>query len=126
MGLMLKRFESELVVYHGIKYAIGVGNGTDVIWLVLMVLGVGFGHEVITYVNMFFAIVEVIWIVGVTVVLVDCDPKTKCIDPKKIEVAITRKTKAIILVHLYGQCADMKAIRKIVKKHKLYVIEDNV
>jgi dTDP-4-amino-4,6-dideoxygalactose transaminase len=58
-------------------------------------------------------------------VLVDCDPKTKCIDPAKIEAAITPKTKAIIPVHLYGQCADMKAIRKIADKHKLLVVEDN-
>src|SRR5882762_6149241 len=125
MGPMFKRFESELVVYHGTKYAIGVGNGTDAIWLALMVLGIGPSHEVITHPNIFFATAEAIWIAGATAVFVDCDPKTKCIDPKKIEAAITRKTKAIIPVHLYGQCADMPAIRKIADKHKLKVIEDN-
>jgi dTDP-4-amino-4,6-dideoxygalactose transaminase len=125
MGPMLKRFESELAAYHGTKYAIGVGNGTDAIWLALMALGIGPGHEVITHPNTFFATAEAIWIAGATAVFVDCDPKTKCIDPKKIEAAITRKTKAIIPVHLYGQCADMKAIAKIAKKHKLKVIEDN-
>src|SRR2546423_10570250 len=125
MGPMLKRFESELATYHGTKYAIGLGNGTDAIWLALMALGIGPGHEVITHPNTFFATAEAIWIAGATAVFVDCDPKTKCIDPKKIEAAITRKTKAIIPVHLYGQCADMKAINKIAKKHKLHVIEDN-
>src|SRR5206468_2751150 len=68
---------------------------------------------------------EAIWIAGATAVLIDCDPKTKCIDPAKIEAAITPKTKAIVPVHLYGQCADMKAIRAIADKHKLFVIEDN-
>src|SRR2546428_9763796 len=125
MGPMLKRFEEELARYHGMKYAVGVGNGTDAIWLTLMALGIGAGDEVIPHPNPFFATAEGIWIAGATVVFVDCDPKTKCIDPAKIEAAITPKTKAIIPVHLYGQCADMKAIRRIADKHKLYVIEDN-
>src|SRR5713226_5402944 len=125
MGPMLKRFEGELAKYHGTKFGIGVGNGTDAIWLALMALGIGKGDEVITHPNTFFATAEAIWIAGATAVFVDCDPKTKCIDPAKIEAAITPKTKAIIPVHLYGQCADMKAIRQIADKHKLYVIEDN-
>src|SRR6478736_8116179 len=125
MGPMLKKFESELAAYHGTKYAIGLANGTDAIWLALMALGVGPGDEVITHPNTFFATAEGIWIAGATAVFVDCDPVTKCIDPAKIEAAITPKTKAIIPVHLYGQCADLKAIRKIADKHKLAVIEDN-
>src|SRR5499427_8385884 len=125
MGPMLKRFEGELAAYHGTKYAIGLGNGTDAIWLALMALGVGPGHEVITHPNTFFATAEAIWIAGATAVFVDCDPKTKCIDPAKIEAAITPKTKAIIPVHLYGQCADMLAIKKIADKHNLKIIEDN-
>src|SRR3982751_824682 len=125
MGPMLKKFEGELAAYHGAKFAIGLGNGTDAIWLALMALGVGPGDEVITHPNTFFATAEAIWIAGATAVFVDCEPKTKCIDPAKIEAAITPKTKAIIPVHLYGQCADMKAISAIAKKHKLYVIEDN-
>src|SRR6516225_458333 len=125
MGPMLKKFEAELAAYHGAQYAIGVGNGTDSIWLALIGLGIGPGDEVITHPNTFFATAEAIWIAGATAVFVDCDPKTKCIDPAKIEPAITQKTKAIIPVHLYGQCADMKAIRKIADKHKLHVIEDN-
>lgn len=125
MGPMLKRFEQELAEYSGTKYAIGVGNGTDAIWLSLMALGVGPGDECITTTNTFFATAEAIWVAGATAVFVDSDPKTNCIDPSKIEAAITPKTKAIIPVHLYGQCADMKAIRKIADKHNLYVIEDN-
>jgi dTDP-4-amino-4,6-dideoxygalactose transaminase len=125
MGPMLKRLEGELAEYHGTKYAVGVGNGTDAIWLALMALGIGPGDECITTVNTFFATAEAIWIAGATAVFVDSDKRTNCIDPKQIEAAITRKTKAIVPVHLYGQCADMKAIRKIADKHKLFVIEDN-
>ncbi len=124
-GPMLKQFEQELAAFHGMKHAIGTGNGTDAIWLTLMAMGIGPGDEVITHPNTFFATAEAIWIAGATAVFVDCDPKTKCIDPAKIEAAVTPKTKAIIPVHLYGQCADMPAIRKIAEKHKLRVIEDN-
>ncbi|MCP5516673.1 MAG: DegT/DnrJ/EryC1/StrS family aminotransferase [Verrucomicrobiales bacterium] len=125
MGPMLKRFETELATFHGTKHAIGVGNGTDAIWMALMALGIGPGDEVITHANTFFATAEAIWIAGATAVLVDCCPDTKCIDPAKIEAAITPKTKAIIPVHLYGQCADMPAIWAIAEKHNLQVIEDN-
>ena len=125
MGPMLKRFETELATFHGTKHAIGVGNGTDAIWMALMALGIGPGDEVITHANTFFATAEAIWIAGATAVLVDCCPDTKCIDPAKIKAAITPKTKAIIPVHLYGQCADMPAIWAIAEKHNLQVIEDN-
>ncbi|MCC6354769.1 MAG: DegT/DnrJ/EryC1/StrS family aminotransferase [Verrucomicrobiae bacterium] len=124
-GPMLKQFEKELAEFHGTKFAIGVGNGTDAIWLALMALGIGPGDEVITHPNTFFATAEAIWVAGATAVFVDCDPLTKCIDPAKIEAAITPKTKAIIPVHLYGQCADMPAIKKIADKHGLRLIEDN-
>ena len=125
MGPMLKRFEKELAEYAGTKYAIGVGNGTDAIWLSLMALGVGPGDEVITNANTFFATAEAIWIAGATAVLVDCAEDTRCIDPAAAEKAVTSKTKAIIPVHLYGHCADMNALRKIADKHKLFIIEDN-
>src|SRR5262245_30272 len=124
-GPMLKQFEQELATFHGAKFAIGTGNGTDSIWLSLMALGIGPGDEVITHPNTFFATAEAIWIAGATAVFVDCDPKTKCIDPAKIEAAITPKTRAIIPVHLYGQCADLPAIKKIADAHKLRIIEDN-
>jgi dTDP-4-amino-4,6-dideoxygalactose transaminase len=124
-GPMLKQFEQELAAFHGIAHAVGTGNGTDAIWLALMAMGIGPGDEVITHPNTFFATAEAIWIAGAIAVFVDCDPQTKCIDPTRIEAAITPKTKAIIPVHLYGQCADMPAIKKIADAHKLRVIEDN-
>ena len=125
MGPVLKRFEQEFAAFHGTKYAVGVGNGTDAIWLALMALGVGPDDECITTSNTFFATAEAIWIAGATAVFVDCDPRTSCIDPERIEQAITPRTKAIVPVHLYGQCADMQAIRAIADRHKLIVIEDN-
>ena len=124
-GPMLKQFEQELATFHDVAHAAGTGNGTDAIWLALMAMDIGPGDEVITHPNTFFATAEAIWIAGATAVFVDCDPKTKCIDPAKIEAAITPKTKALIPVHLYGQCADMPAIKKIADAHKLRIIEDN-
>lgn len=124
-GPMNKQFEKEFAAFSGTKHAIPCGNGTDAIWLTLMALGIGKGDEVITNANTFFATAEAIWIAGATAVLVDCDPKTKCIDPAAAARAITPRTKAIIPVHLYGQCADMPAIRKLADEHKLLVIEDN-
>ncbi len=125
MGPMLKRFEGELATYHGMKHAVGVGNGTDALWLSFIALGIGAGDECITTTNTFFATAEAIWIAGATAVFVDSDPRTNCIDPSAIEAAITPKTKALVPVHLYGQCADMQALRAIADKHKLVVIEDN-
>jgi dTDP-4-amino-4,6-dideoxygalactose transaminase len=125
MGPMLKQFEAEFAQFHKTRYAIGVGNGTDAIWLTLLALGIGPGDECITHPNTFFATAEAIWFTGATAVFVDCDPKTKCIDPARIAPAITPKTKAIVPVHLYGQCADMPAIRKLADKHKLFLVEDN-
>jgi len=125
MGPMLKRFEKELADYMGMTHAIGVNSGTDAIWLVLLALGIGPGDECMTTTNTFFATAEAIWFTGATVVFVDSDPRTGCIDPDKIEKAITKRTKAIVPVHLYGQCADMKAIHAIAQKRSLHVIEDN-
>jgi len=125
LGPMLKRFEGELAQFHGTKFAVGVGNGTDALWLTFKALGIGPGDECITTTNTFFATAEAIWFTGATVVFVDSDPRTHCIDPTKIEAAITPRTKLLVPVHLYGQCADMKAIRKIADKHHLKVVEDN-
>jgi dTDP-4-amino-4,6-dideoxygalactose transaminase len=125
MGPMLQRFEKELADFHGTKYAIGVGNGTDALWLTFKALGIGPGDECITTTNTFFATAEAIWIAGAAAVFVDSDARTNCIDPARTEAAITPRTKAIVPVHLYGQCADMKAIRRIADKHHLLVIEDN-
>ena len=125
MGPMLKRFENEFAAYHGMQYAVGVGNGTDALWLAFQALGIGRGDECITTTNTFFATAEAIWIAGATAVFVDSDPKTNCIDTSKIEAAITPRTKALVPVHLYGQCADMKAIRRIADRHGLLIVEDN-
>ncbi len=125
LGPMLKKFEAELSAYSGLKHAIGVGNGTDALWLTMMALGLKAGDELITNANTFFATAEAMWVAGCKAVLVDCDPLTKCIDPKAVEAAITPKTKAIVPVHLYGQCAPMREIRAIADKHNLFVIEDN-
>lgn len=124
-GPMLKQFEQEFADYAGTKYAIGVANGTDALWLVFMALGLKAGDEIITNANTFFATAEAGWIAGVKVVLVDCDEKTRCIDMKALEAAIGPKTKCIVPVHLYGQCAPMREIRALADKHKLFVVEDN-
>jgi dTDP-4-amino-4,6-dideoxygalactose transaminase len=125
LGPTLKRFEKELADYHGMEHAVGVNSGTDALWLAFMALGIGKGDEVITVPNTFFATAEAIWIAGAKAVFVDCDPRTKNIDPSRIEAAITPKTKAVCPVHLYGQPADMPAIAEIAKKHGLLVVEDN-
>jgi len=125
MGPMLKQFEAEFAAFTGKKYAIGVGNGTDALWLTMMALGLKPGDEVITHANTFFATAEAIWIAGGKAVLVDCDETTRCIDPAKVAAAVTPRTKGIIPVHLYGQCAPMREIRRIADQHGLFVIEDN-
>jgi dTDP-4-amino-4,6-dideoxygalactose transaminase len=122
---MLKQFEKEFAAYHGMQYAVGVGNGTDALWLAFQALGIGAGDECITTANTFFATAEAIWIAGATAVFVDSDPQTNCIDASKIEAAITPGTKAVVPVHLYGQCADMKAVRSIADRHGLLIVEDN-
>jgi dTDP-4-amino-4,6-dideoxygalactose transaminase len=124
-GPMLKQFEAELAAYAGAKYAIGVGNGTDALWLAFMALGLGEGDELITNANTFFATAEAIWIAGATAVLVDCDPLTNCIDPAAIRKGISKRTRAIVPVHLYGQCAPMREIRRIADEYGLLVVEDN-
>ena len=125
MGPMLKKFEGELAAFTCSKYAIGVGNGTDALWLTFMALGLGPGDELITNANTFFATAEAMWIAGCTVVLVDCDTNTRCIDPEAVKKAITKRTKAIVPVHLYGQCAPMRQIRQIADENGLLVVEDN-
>jgi len=124
LGPALEKFEGELAQFSGTKHAIGVNSGTDALWLAMMGLGIGPGDEVITVANTFFATAEAIWIAGAKVVFVDTDPKTKNIDPGKIEAAVTPRTKAIVPVHLYGELTDMPAIAAVAKKHNLFVIED--
>jgi dTDP-4-amino-4,6-dideoxygalactose transaminase len=125
MGPALKQFEGELARYFGLKHAIGLNSGTDALWLVFLALGIQPGDEIITTANTFFATAEAIWIARARAVFVDCDRKTNNIDPAQIEAAITPRTRAIVPVHLYGLCADMKAIGEIARRHGLFVVEDN-
>ncbi len=125
MGPALKQFEGELARYFGMKHAVGLNSGTDALWLAFLALGIEPGDEIITTANTFFATAEAIWIAQAKAVFVDCDRKTNNIDPAKIEAAITPKTRAIVPVHLYGLCADMKAIGEIAKRRGLFVVEDN-
>jgi dTDP-4-amino-4,6-dideoxygalactose transaminase len=125
MGPALTRFEQDLARYAGTKHAVGLNSGTDALWLAFMALGVKDGDEIITTANTFFATAEAIWIAGAKAVFVDIDPRTRNIDPARIEAAITSRTVGIVPVHLYGLSADMKAISTIAKKHELWVVEDN-
>jgi dTDP-4-amino-4,6-dideoxygalactose transaminase len=124
-GPALKQFESDLAGYFGMKHAVGLNSGTDALWLVFLALGVKPGDEIITTANTFFATAEAIWIVGAKAVFVDCDPRTRNIDPARIEAAITPRTVGIVPVHLYGLCADMPAVSAIATARGLWVVEDN-
>jgi len=123
-GPFVAKFEQEFAKYCGTKHAIGVGNGTDALWMALIALGVGAGDEVITTPNTFIATAEAISLAGAIPVFVDIDEKTHNMNPALIEASITKKTKAIIPVHLFGQPADMDPIMAVANKHGLQVIED--
>ncbi|HET7537108.1 MAG TPA: DegT/DnrJ/EryC1/StrS family aminotransferase [Candidatus Didemnitutus sp.] len=123
-GPFVARFEEAYAAYCDAKFCVGVANGTDSLWFSLLALGVGAGHEVITVPMTFMATAEAITYAGAKPVFVDIDPRTYTIDVTKIEAAITPRTKAIMPVHLFGQCADMDPILEIAKKHNLFVIED--
>jgi len=124
MGPNVQAFDEEMAAYCETKYGLSCASGTDALQLCLMAIGVGPGDEVITTPFTFVATAEVIALLGAKPVYVDIEPDSYLIDVSKIEKVITKKTKAIIPVHLYGQAADMDSINTIAKKHKLYVIED--
>lgn len=124
LGKTVEDFEKAFASYCGVQYAVGVGNGSDALVMALKACGVKPGDEVITTAMSFSATAEAITSVGATPVFVDCTCDTFCIDSAEIQKKVTDKTKAIIPVHLYGQCADMDAINSIAKAHNLKVIED--
>lgn len=124
LGPRVTAFEEKTARYIGSRYAIGCASGSDALLLSLMAMGVKTGDEVITVPFTFFATAGAISRLGAKPVFVDIQPDTFNIDPVLIERAITSRTKAIMPVHLFGQCADMAAINEIAKKNKLYVIED--
>ena len=123
-GPEVGEFRSDLEKYLNVKHVIPCANGTDALQIALMALGLKPGDEVITPSFTYIATTEVIALLHLVPVFVDVLPNTFCIDSSKIEEVITPKTKAIVPVHLYGQCADMDAILAIAKKHQLAVIED--
>lgn len=125
LGKAVSDFEAHIARYCGTKYAVGCASGTDAIKIALKVCGIGQGDEVIVPSFTFIASAEPIATLGAKPVFCDIDPKTYNIDPKAIEDKVTKKTKAVIVVHLYGQTADMKPILSIARKYKLKVIEDS-
>lgn len=124
LGPEVAELEERLVAYTGAKFCIGVANGTDALQIALMALGVGPGDEVITPGFTYIATAEAAAVLGAQPVYVDIDPRTYNLDPKLLEAAITPRTKAIIPVSLYGQCADYDALNAVAARHGIAVIED--
>lgn len=124
LGPNVRAFEVEFADYCQARYALGVANGTDALYLALKACGVGAGDEVITVSHSFIATAEAIVNLGAVPVYVDVDPETYTLDPARLTPAITSKTRAIIPVHLYGQMADMDPIMEIARQYGLVVIED--
>ena len=123
-GPFVTEFEQAFARYCGVEHCVGVGNGTDALFIALRTLGVGPGDEVITAANTFIATSEAIKMAGAQVVFCDINPKTYTLDAERLEEKVTPKTKAIVPVHLYGQPADMDAILAVAKKHGLRIIGD--
>lgn len=124
-GDEVKKLQDSLSNYLKVKHTIACGNGTDALQIALMALGLKPGDEVITTNFTFIATVEVVALLGLKPILVDANIENYNIDTKKIKAAITEKTKAIVPVHLFGQCANMEEIMQIAKDHQLFVVEDN-
>ena len=123
-GEEVDAFEKEFAEYQGARYGVSCGNGTDAIILALRALGIGRGDEVITVSWTFFATAESIAAVGAVPIFVDVDPITYCMDTSLVEKAITRKTKALLPVHFYGNCTNMEALKEIAYRYDLKIIAD--
>ena len=123
-GPFVADFEAEFADYCGVHFAVGVGSGTEALWLTLLGLGIGPGDEVITVPSSFIATAEAISGCGATPVFVDIDEQTYTLDPAQLEAAVTPRTKAVMPVHLFGQMADMDPIVAVASEHGLPVIED--
>ena len=124
LGSEVEALEREFAEYSGARYAVGVNSGTSALHLALLAAGIGPGDEVITVPFTFVATVAAVWYSGATPVLIDIDPRTLNMDPARIEAAITKRTKAIMPVHLHGRVAEMDEINAIAERHGLAVIED--
>ena len=124
MGEQVASFEKEAAQYLGVKYALGCANGTDALVLSLLAAGIGPGDEVLTTGFTFFATAEAIMQVGAIPVLVDIDAQTFNLDPDELERAISPRSKAVLVVHLFGQPADLNAIQSVCEQHGLLLLED--
>ena len=125
LGSELEALEKWVSEYVGVNYAIGVGSGTDALYLSMAALGIGLGDEVIVPAYTFFATAEAVSLIGGRPIFVDVDPKTFCIDVVGVEKAITKKTKAVIPVHIFGQPSNLGNLKEITDSNSLYLIEDN-
>lgn len=124
LGPNVQAFEKEFAAYCGVNHAIGASDGTNALHLALRACGIGQGDEVITVSHTFIATGEAILLSGASPVFVDINPKTFNMDIEQVESQITPRTRAILPVHLYGQCAEMDEIMDIARRHNLFVIED--
>jgi dTDP-4-amino-4,6-dideoxygalactose transaminase len=124
LGPEVAAFEREAAAFCGAAHAVGCTSGTDAIALALHALGIGPGDEVIVPPFTFFASASMVCRVGATPVFADIDPVTFNIDPREVENRVTPRTRAVMPVHLFGQCCDMEAIWRIAERHQLYVVED--
>lgn len=123
-GASVERFEADFAGYCGTRHAVGVGSGTEALWLTLVAMGIGPGDEVVTAPMTFAATVEAICLAGARPVFVDIDERSYTMNPLSVEEVLTPRTKAIIPVHLFGQVADMDPLVEIARDHDLCVIED--
>jgi len=123
-GPFVEKFEADFAAFSHSQYAVGLGSGTEALWLALLACGVGPGDEVITVPSTFMATAEAITYCSARPVFVDVDERTYTMDPARLEKAVTARTKAIIPVHLFGQTADMDPILEFSREHNLFVIED--